>query len=241
MLQGVFFDFGDTLLPWGATLLKVHQSLTWPTFRRLKTDLTFIQLQDALKRVDQRFALLCGQHVEMPMLWLQIAQELGTSSFTKVEAEAFNREIWQRHLQIVRPYPGVVPLLRWLRGLHVKLAIVSNAWNSILDMYLDRLALRPLFEVVVTSEDAGALKSQLVPFRLALTRLNLAGEDVLHIGDRPDEDGACRKLGIRFAWLTLPGTKSIAASSPHQEEHVCDFHASSYPELRKVISSILRP
>lgn len=240
MLRGVFFDFGDTLVPWSTTLLKVHRVLTWPTFREFKADLTFEQLQNALERADQRFTLLWGQHVEVHKFWLELAQELGISSFTEANAEAFNGEIWRRHLRVVRPFPGVLPTLRWLRSLHLKLAVVSNAWNYILDMYLDRLGLRPLFEFVITSEDAGALKSELVPFRQALAHLNLAAEDVLHVGDRLDEDGACRRLGVRFAWLTLPGTKA-AASSTREGKDAYDFRVSSYPDLRQAINSLLRP
>jgi FMN phosphatase YigB (HAD superfamily) len=240
MLQGVFFDFGDTVLPWSATLLRVHRLLTWPTFRRFKPSVTFRQLQDALKRVDQQFALVCGQHTEIPTLWIEIARQLGISSFSRADATAFDHQIWQRHLQIVRPYPGVFPLLRWLRNSRLKLAIVSNAWNHILHMYLDRLTLRPLFDVVVTSEDAGALKSQLIPYQLALIRLKLAAEDVLHIGDRPDEDGACQELGIRFAWLVLAGTKRAAAWSSQEGKFQYDFRVSSYSALRKAIHSLLR-
>jgi FMN phosphatase YigB (HAD superfamily) len=239
MLEGVFFDFGDTLLPWSATLLKVHRALTWPTFRRFRTGLTFAELQNALERADNRFTSLWGQHVEVHKFWLELAQELGISAFTEANAEAFNRRIWQHHLRVVRLFPGALPTLRWLGDLHLKLAIVSNAWNYILDMYLDHLRLRPLFADVVTSEDAGALKSQLVPFQLALAHLHLTGEAVLHVGDRLDEDGACRKLGIRFAWLTLPRTK--AAASPAREgEHAYDFRASSYAALRETISGLLR-
>lgn len=240
MLRGVFFDFGDTLVPWSTTLLKVHRVLTWPTFRTFKADLTFEQLQNALERADQRFTLLWGQHVEVHKFWLELAQELDISSFTEADAEAFNREIWRRHLRVIRPFPGVFQTLRWLHHLNLKLAVVSNAWNYILGMYLDRLELRPLFEFVVTSEDAGALKSELVPFRRALDNLNLAAEDVLHVGDRLDEDGACRRLGVRFAWLTLPGTKA-GASSTREGEDAYDFRASSYPELRKRIDSLLHP
>lgn len=240
MLQGVFFDFGDTLLPWSATLLKVHRGFTWPRYRRFKVDLSFNQLQIALDRADQRFTTLWGQHVEVYKFWLELAQELGIPSFTEANAHEFNRGIWRRHLRVVRLFPGVLSTLRWLRRLHLKLAIVSNAWNYILNMYLERLALRSFFEFVVTSEDAGALKSELAPFQLALDHFRLAAEDVLHIGDRPDEDGACRKLGIRFAWLTLPGTKASAASPGRENGQGVDFRVSSYPALRKVISGLLR-
>lgn len=239
MLQGVFFDFGDTLVPWNTTLLKVHRALTWPTYRAFKADLTFDQLLSALERADQRFTLVWGQHVEVHKFWLELAQELGIPSFTEAEAEVFNREIWRRHLRVIHLFQGVLPTLRWLRRLHLKLAVVSNAWNYILSMYLDHLRLKPLFDIIITSEDAGALKSELVPFRRALARLNLAAEDVLHIGDRLDEDGACRKLGIRFAWLTLPGTKA-AASLTREDEQAYDFRVSSYPALRKAISGLLR-
>jgi FMN phosphatase YigB (HAD superfamily) len=238
MLDGVFFDFGDTLLPWSATLLKVHRAFTWPTYRRFNASLTFAQLQNALDQADQRFTRFWNRHVEVHTFWLELARQLGISSFTAADAEAFNQEIWQRHLRVVHLFPGVLPLLRWLRRVHVKLAIVSNAWNGVLNMYLDRFALRRLFDFVVTSEDAGALKSELVPFRLALARLDLVPQAVLHVGDRVDEDGACQRLGIHFAWLTIRGTKAVA-SSAREDAKAYEFRVSSYPALRRTVNRLL--
>jgi putative hydrolase of the HAD superfamily len=86
-------------------------------------------------------------------------------------------------------YPDAAVALARLRELGVRTAVVSN-WDVSLGPTLARLGLDRQLDVVVHSAEAGAAKPDPAPFRLALARLRLGPDDVVHIGDDPRSDVA---------------------------------------------------
>jgi 2-haloalkanoic acid dehalogenase type II len=99
---------------------------------------------------------------------------------------------------VFEPVPGAVEALERARRAGIPLAVVSN-WDARLPEILRRLGVDRLFETIVTSAEAAAAKPDPRIFELALARLRVAPEQVLHVGDDPwDEEGA-RRAGLRFA------------------------------------------
>jgi putative hydrolase of the HAD superfamily len=104
--------------------------------------------------------------------------------------------------------PGAVEAVRTLRRRGLVVAVVSN-WDVGLAAHLGRLAIGGLVDTVVTSAEAGAAKPDPAVFELALDRLHVSPERVLHVGDsRSDEEGA-RAAGLRFA--PTPLTAAVQA------------------------------
>jgi putative hydrolase of the HAD superfamily len=85
--------------------------------------------------------------------------------------------------------PSVHALLGAMRAAGLKLAVVSN-WDVSLGEVLDQLGLAELLDCVVTSAEAGAAKPDPAVFLLALERLGLGPEEVVHVGDSPELDVA---------------------------------------------------
>ncbi|HXG41626.1 MAG TPA: HAD family hydrolase [Dehalococcoidia bacterium] len=87
-----------------------------------------------------------------------------------------------------------------------RLALLSNADDDFLLAALERNGLH--FDVIVTSERAGALKPDPRIFRALLDRLGLPPAAVLYVGDNPLPDvlGA-RRAGLRVAWLDREGRR----------------------------------
>ena len=77
------------------------------------------------------------------------------------------------------PFPDSTPALARL-GAKYKLAIISNTDDEFFASSSRHLGIR--FDEVVTAEQARAYKPSLEPFRLALSRLGLARNEVLHVG-----------------------------------------------------------
>jgi putative hydrolase of the HAD superfamily len=95
--------------------------------------------------------------------------------------EAFLRaDAWQ-------VYPDVVPALRALRSMGVRMGVVSN-WDSRLPVILEILRLRPYFETVAVSHFEGVEKPDPALFHAALDRMNAPPGEAVHVGDRPDLD-----------------------------------------------------
>lgn len=101
--------------------------------------------------------------------------------------------------------PQAAPVLDALRGRY-PVALLSNADDDFLLECLERNGLR--FDLVVTSERAGALKPDPAIFQRLLEELNLPAESVLYVGDQPIPDvlGA-RRAGLRVVWLDRAGRR----------------------------------
>jgi len=73
----------------------------------------------------------------------------------------------------VKPYPGVVELVRSLSGT-LPLAICSGALRSDIEPVLDQLSLGTAFDLMVTAEEVQASKPDPASYRLAVSRLQEA-------------------------------------------------------------------
>jgi putative hydrolase of the HAD superfamily len=96
-----------------------------------------------------------------------------------------------------RLLPGAEEAVRALRGAGLALACVTN-WDVSLPTQLERLGVASYFAAVVTSAEAGAPKPEPRVFALALERLRIDPNRVLHIGDgEADREGAAA-AGLAF-------------------------------------------
>jgi HAD superfamily hydrolase (TIGR01509 family) len=103
------------------------------------------------------------------------------------------------------PFPDVLPTLRSLRERGKTLAVVSN-WDPALPPLLAELGLAEFFAFILPSAEIGVEKPDGRIFRLALQRLGLRPQEVVHIGDQYEADvvGA-RAVGITPILLDRKG------------------------------------
>jgi len=86
-------------------------------------------------------------------------------------------------------FDDVVPALNALREAGARMAIVSN-WDSGLPALLERLGLARWFDALVVSHLEGMEKPRPELFLRAVSRLNGAPGEALHVGDVPELDEA---------------------------------------------------
>ncbi len=99
--------------------------------------------------------------------------------------------------------PGVVGALRRLRRCGLELAVVAN-FDLTLEERLGRLGLSAWFSTVVTPAEAGAAKPDPAIFELAVARLGVSPDRVLHIGDGEVDEAGALAAGLRFEWAPVP-------------------------------------
>jgi HAD superfamily hydrolase (TIGR01509 family) len=94
------------------------------------------------------------------------------------------------------PYPDTAGVLEGLHEQGIKTAVVSNIAFDV----------RPAFEAIgahvdefVLSFEVGAIKPNAAIFETALTRLGVAADDAVMIGDSDEADGGARAVGCGFA------------------------------------------
>ena len=110
------------------------------------------------------------------------AAQLPEEFFPAVYRRFAEADAWRLH-------DDVLPALDHLAGRGIPLAAVSN-WDERLHELLAALKLRPYFDAVIVSCDAGFTKPSPVPFELALRRLGVPASALLHVGDSASEDVA---------------------------------------------------
>jgi HAD superfamily hydrolase (TIGR01509 family) len=93
------------------------------------------------------------------------------------------------------PYPDTADVLKGLHEQGIKTAVVSNIAFDV----------RPAFEAIgayvdefVLSFEVGAIKPNAAIFETALTRLGVAADDAVMIGDSDEADGGARAIGCDF-------------------------------------------
>ncbi len=98
----------------------------------------------------------------------------------------------------LKPFPGVVSLLRRLRLRGLKLAVLTDAPREKAWQRLHLSGLAPYFDLVVTFDDSKRHKPHALPFAKLLKRLGCKPREVMMVGDNPERDiKGARKAGIR--------------------------------------------
>lgn len=119
-------------------------------------------------------------------------------------AEDLARALYEVMLETWVPYDDALPVLRELKRRGRKLALVSNVGLDVRSV-LARAGMTGLFDAVVLSFEAGAVKPGPEIFRRALAALGTAPARALMVGDNPHDDAGAALLGVRT--LLLPRTR----------------------------------
>ena len=104
-------------------------------------------------------------------------------------------------------HPDVVPGIRDLAGLGIRLLTLSNGSTSVADALLRRSGIRTEFEQLLSVEDAALWKPARTAYAHALQASGLPAGEVMLVAAHPwDIDGAHR-AGLRTAWVNRAGLR----------------------------------
>lgn len=156
--------------------------------------------------------------VEIPhreyLWWLDLAkdtfQRAGLlSQFS--DFESFFEGVYQ-HFATAEPwqvYPETVSSLQRWHRLDISLGIISN-FDSRIYAVLDALELRPYFQTITISTEAGAAKPDPLIFATALQKHSCSPQEAWHVGDsRKDDFKGAQTAGLRGVWLKRPKQTNI--------------------------------
>lgn len=134
---------------------------------------------------------------------------------------------------VLRPYRGVVPVLRRLRRRGLRMCLVTDATRKNAWRRLNVSGLQDCFDVVVTHDDTGEYKPHPSPFKVLLDKTGLGPEQIVFVGDNPRRDilGA-RKMGM---WTALA---DYGCEWPKRGTEKADFVLRRFGELEEVLEKI---
>jgi putative hydrolase of the HAD superfamily len=192
--QGVFFDAGDTLITADPPLREVALTLATQLFPDLAPPLVFSALAAARAFFSQYYLNYSSQERLLADMAQAMRTALRETADVDVDFLPFVNQV--RDAIRYRPFPDVLPTLRSLRRWGKTLAVVSN-WDPALPTLLAEVGLAEFFAFILPSAEIGVEKPDGRIFSLALQRLGLEPQEVVHIGDSYEADvvGA-RAVGI---------------------------------------------
>jgi HAD superfamily hydrolase (TIGR01509 family) len=118
------------------------------------------------------------------------------------------------------PYSDAEPALRALRARELKLIVVSN-WDISLSSVLENCGITPLIDASLSSAEAGSRKPEPEIFAAALELAGCEADDVLHVGDTPEEDrDGATAAGIRALLLDRENGAGDISSLAEIEDHL---------------------
>ena len=99
------------------------------------------------------------------------------------EIHSFYQNYYQLNNNILtKPYDGIIDVLKKLKDLNYKLAVVSNKDDHAVKLLIDNLFSR-LFDVAIGARKNKPVKPDAYLVNLALDELKLTKEEVVYIGD----------------------------------------------------------
>jgi 2-haloacid dehalogenase len=206
------FDCYGTLIDWESGLLGAMR----PILRAHGLDLSDPQILDMYGELEppaqnpyRRYREVLGSVVR------GFGERLGFSvSDAETESLPESLKNWQ-------PFPDTRAALEKLKTRY-KLAIISNTDDDFFAASAGHLKVK--FDEVITAEQAKAYKPSLAPFHLALQRLGLAAQGVLHVGQSVYHDVLpAKSLGIATVLVYRRGFGATWASEGKPDLQVPDL------------------
>ena len=103
------------------------------------------------------------------------------------------------------PHPDVAPALRLLRDNGVITAALSNNPRPVVETQLRQSHLFPLFDHVMSVEDAGSLKPAPAVYRYAVARIGLPPPAIWMVAAHGWDIAGATRVGLRGAFVSRPG------------------------------------
>ena len=197
------FDCYGTLIDWDRGILSTLRPILSAHGRNL-SDGGILELFAAIERVEE-----AGEYRP----YRQILEAVMTKIAARLAFSVTSQEIrslpdslgeWQ-------PFPDTVEALRRLKTRY-KLAVISNTDDDLFAR--TAVHLQVPFDAVITAQQARSYKPSLNNFRLALERLGVAREQVLHVAQSLYHDIApANELGIASVWVNRHGRQGASGGA----------------------------
>lgn len=199
MIKAVIFDLDNTLYSYDRAHGKAFEALrarAW-TFLGLSAD-RFDALHAEANRI---LSLRCGGSPAIHDRLLRYQVLLEQAGLPIAEAPEMAACYWNTLLDNMEAEPGVIPALRALRSMGLKIGVGTNMTADWQFAKLERLNLLPLINFLVTSEEVNAEKPDPRLFALCAEKAGAAPSECAFVGDSLQKDAqAAAAAGMRGIW-----------------------------------------
>ena len=207
-VAAITFDVGGTLIE------------PWPSIGHAYTEVASRHGVDAApEQVTQHFIEAWRQRGDFDYKkasWAALVDDAFAGLTTELPSQSFFDEIYHEFgtPKPWRIFDDVLPTLNTLQKRGTRMAVISN-WDDRLVPLLESLELAHEFEFILVSAEVGYNKPAPEIFRAAAEAMELAPDQILHVGDSENEDHhGAQAAGFQSRWLCRGSTEPIASSIP---------------------------
>ena len=130
----------------------------------------------------------------------------------------------------LRLFPEAIDVLRGLRGLSIRLALITNGESGEQRAKIDRFGLAPYFDCILVEGEFGVGKPDARVYRHVLEQLGVGPTDASMVGDNLEWDvWGAQQVEVRGIWRDVAGT-GLPPTSPAQPDRIIHSLAELFPE-----------
>lgn len=178
---------------------------------------------------DEDISLLFGPP-EIPL----IKQNISDKQKVDTAIETYYRTYAENHSRFISLSEDIREMLICLKGLRKHLGIVTSKGRKSLDISLDLLEIRDLFDVIISGEDVQFNKPHPEGIIKALEILGFSGENTVFVGDSDSDIEAgitANTVTVRVNWFNTDREKLRCVKA--------DFEFDSVNEFKEHFNAIL--
>ena len=200
-ISTVFFDVGHTLLKPGISESQVFTEAA----AQEGVQLDPVAVQRHMPKVYQLYEELYEQDDSFwsddqraTDIWIQMYEYLCQLAGVRRNVNGIAKRVHDRYLdpQSWAPFSDVLPTLDMLKGLGIKMGLISN-WDMSLHSVINGLGMGHYFSTIIASASVQMHKPQPRIFQLALEQMNVTSAEAMHVGDHLYADvGGARSAGL---------------------------------------------
>jgi len=193
VFQGVLFDLDDTLMDRNKALAVFIENFKCRFSNKIK-DSSLLEFQSVFQRLD------CKGYKPREEMFMELLQEIGWNKRPRVEELI---KYWSDEFpKCASPADGLYEVLEYFYGKGIKMGIVTNGDSHMQNSKIDVLNIRKYMEAIIISDEVKLRKPDTRIFKLALSKINIAVEKVLFVGDNLiiDVKGAS-DAGLMPIWI----------------------------------------
>lgn len=207
MIKAVIFDIDNTMYDFSGAHKTGMAALS--VYMKENFGIAQEELESLNKRcmsiAAERTGDYAAQHNRLIRFQCMLEQ-LGSTDYQK--AMEMYHIYWDTVIKVMKPEPGLLPLLSRLRERGIKLGIGSDMTSYIQYRKLEKLGALAYLDFLVTSEEAGAEKPAPRFFKLCVKKAGCEPKECVFVGDNIKKDviGAA-ECGLIGTWYH-PSDKS---------------------------------
>lgn len=131
-------------------------------------------------------------------------------------------------------HPGALKILKKVKGLGLKVGVVTNNNKKVVYRLLKKLGIESYFDVAICREDVSEYKPNPDPVKKAIEKMSLKPEEAACVGDSIIDIVASNKAGLTSIAVLLG-----VAEKKELIEYKPDFMAEDLFEVMEIIDNIL--